>query len=942
MTPASRAERSEASPSDAVDGGSLLTLAERVLGTLVLLFALGALLGGGHAWNRHQQRTAFDAEASALAGALERTVAELDTLVRTLVGVHTADAGADELVALAAELRTGHAAVTAVGRYASVAGARRAEFERGLLDSGLYDFRIVELDADGHRRGRADAPRHYPVSLLEPMAPSRLRLIGADLGAIDGLDAALERIAATDGSLLTTLPPSWPTGGELLLAHPTYRGKQVPSALAERLRQSDGGYWLAADPARLLADLDERLGRFGVTLSVEDAAGAERTLLARDAVGARTADDGAGRTLEHRLRLGDGELVLRLEGRLGTAPGLLGGLVAIAVLILVSALVVVVSVRRDRLARRERRRSLLRLQRERERADRTLNAIDDAVFALDVERRISHLNPAAARLAGDARVGVLHRRLDDVLALRHERSDEPLDLEAVLAASDAGGARELDVTPRRDADGKAAGARPAVGPPTVLRLTISRMHEADGTISGHIVVLRDISDERLLTRQLEFQADHDALTGCTNRRWFERRLGELLGDLPGSGRRHALCYLDLDQFKIVNDTNGHAAGDRLLQELTGELQGVCRGEASLSRLGGDEFGLLIVDVDEAGARRVVERIYDFFQGYLFHHGDDAFAIRASIGLVPLDERSGTIGDVLAAADLACYAAKEGGRNGLYVYSADDETMSRRSAELGRLPELQRALAEDRFELHVQAVARLGGPGAVPEVTHFEFLLRLTGEDGLAVTPFRIIEAAERYGLMREIDRWVIARALATVATLADGPGRDCSFSINLSGQSAADPTLIDFIESEYARHAIDPSRIWFELTETAAISHFSIAVDLATRIRALGSRVALDDFGSGLSSFGYLKHIPVDVLKIDGQFVRHIVDDAVDRTVVRAIDEVGKSMGIVTVAEFVEDQAIVEALQRIGIDYAQGYHLGRPVPLAEALAALAAPVRFAA
>ena len=780
------------------------------------------------------------------------------------------------------------------------------------------------------------------------MAPARLRLLGADLGSIDGLTGSLARLAATDVSLVTTLPVHWPAGGDLVLLHPTYRGKHVPSDLAERLRQSDGGYWLASDPAALFAGLGGDLARFDATLLVTDTAGESRVLFSRDALvaGARFLSTlYPRRTVEHPFSIGDGKLVLTLSGDIGVPPAPLAGFAAIITLILLSAIFTASYVRRERLASRERRHNGLRLQRERERADRTLNAIDDAVFALDLEHRILHLNPAAARLVGGARTSVLYRPIEQALPLRREGSRDGLDLEAVLAASDGGGPREIDVSPVDDryADGR----RRTDGEAPILRLTVNRTHDPDGRLSGHIVVLRDVSDERLLTRRLEYQANHDALTGCTNRRWFERRLGELLADLPGSGRHHALCYLDLDQFKIINDTNGHAAGDRLLQELTSSLQALCRDNELLSRLGGDEFGLLFVDADAGEALRTVERIHAFFQDYVFRHGDDAFAVRASIGLVPIDERSGCIGDVLAAADLACYAAKEGGRNGFYVYASDDATMTQRSSELSRLPELQRALTEDRFELHVQAVAALSdGPpprAAAPfDITHFEFLLRLTGEDGAPVTPFRIIEAAERYGLMRQIDRWVISHALATIAGLDDGPGRDCSFSINLSGQSAADPTLIDYIEDEYARHAIEPSRVWFELTETAAISHFSVAVELATRIRALGSKVALDDFGSGLSSFGYLKTIPVDVLKIDGQFVRHMVDSAVDRTMVRAIDEVAKSMGIVTVAEFVENEAIGDELRRIGIDYAQGYHIGRPCPLPEALAALAAPRRLAA
>ncbi len=427
-------------------------------------------------------------------------------------------------------------------------------------------------------------------------------------------------------------------------------------------------------------------------------------------------------------------------------------------------------------------------------------------------------------------------------------------------------------------------------------------------------------------KALEHQANHDALTGCTNRFHFEQRLEDLVQSKRASDARHALLYMDLDQFKVVNDTAGHSAGDRLLVELTQNLQKACRKEDTLSRIGGDEFGLIMSDVSAEEALSVTHKIYELFQSLVFTDSGKAFPVRASLGLVHFDEVSDSVADVLAAADMACYAAKELGRNELFVYSADDETIAKRSNELNWLPHLKKALDQDLFRLHAQPLADV----KTGRISHFEFLLRLTDDEGRETSPWRIIQAAERYGLMKDIDRWIISRAMSMIAPL-DGASADMKFAINLSGQSAADAGLIDFIKQEFLTHKVDPARLCFEITETAAITHFSTAVELANSIRELGSRMALDDFGSGLSSFGYLKNLPVDMLKIDGQFIKEIASNDVDRAMVKAINDVAVSMQLTTVAEFVEDEDILSVLQEIGIDLAQGYFIGKPLPLDAAL-----------
>jgi diguanylate cyclase (GGDEF)-like protein len=575
-----------------------------------------------------------------------------------------------------------------------------------------------------------------------------------------------------------------------------------------------------------------------------------------------------------------------------------------------------------RLAERTRQANLDAVFAEREKAERTLNSITDAVILLDAEHHIVHLNPAARQLINRPLTNTIGCLLPNLVRFKalDDKSDRFV-LEDVLDGLSSGGESQFDIQPLDFGSSD-----------SVFRMSLVRTHDADDMTSGFIVMLRDISNERKLNLKLQYQANHDPLTGCTNRYYFEHRLQELMIDLPRTNRQHAVVYMDLDQFKVINDTCGHTAGDLLLQELTQNLRSLVRKGDVLSRLGGDEFGFIFVDAAPKDARRVTNSLYQFFQNYVFSTDGKSFAVRASIGVVFVDQDSGPIKEVLSAADIACYEAKDAGRNSVFFYSDSEERMEARSSELNWLPKLQQALTDGNFHIYAQPLAALSQTSSHHPVTHFEFLLRLIEADGSVVTPWAFIQAAERYDLMRDIDRWVIKNAIESVAKLPAGVAQNFHFSINLSGQSAADSSVIDFIREQIDINQVPAELFWFELTETAAISHFSVANELFRSIRKLGAKVALDDFGSGLSSFGYLKNLPVDVLKIDGQFVRNIAKDKIDYEMVRAIHQVGRSMGIATVAEFVEDEAGLQKLIDIGVDYAQGYHIGKPMPVEDAFA----------
>jgi diguanylate cyclase (GGDEF)-like protein len=436
-------------------------------------------------------------------------------------------------------------------------------------------------------------------------------------------------------------------------------------------------------------------------------------------------------------------------------------------------------------------------------------------------------------------------------------------------------------------------------------------------------VYADVARARALNRELAWQASHDALTGLINRRHFERKLGQALEDARLEGSRHALMFLDLDQFKVVNDTSGHTAGDELLRQLGAMLKSQLRANDTLARLGGDEFGVLLSNCEPAMARAIAEKLRQVVSDFRFPWNERLFETGVSIGLVPIDAQSASVAQLMSAADVACYAAKEGGRNRIHVLEASDGELGRRKSDLEWGARISEALREERIFIEVQTAVALRPK--LPVLEYREALLRMQERDGTPVPTGALIHAGERYNLMPgRIDRFVVRTACRLIAegALPADPRR--IVAVNLSGTSLGDAEFLRFVHDEIIASGIAPQVLCFEVTETAAINNLAHAIRFMNTLRALGCRFALDDFGSGVSSFGYLKNLPVDFLKIDGEFVRDIAEDAVDRAMVTAICGVGRAMGIPTVAEWVENEAVLEVVRKLGVDYAQGWAVARP------------------
>ena len=453
-----------------------------------------------------------------------------------------------------------------------------------------------------------------------------------------------------------------------------------------------------------------------------------------------------------------------------------------------------------------------------------------------------------------------------------------------------------------------------------VRTSISPIKDAMDNILYFVGVEDDVTLEYELTEKLGYQASHDALTGLINRPEFERRAERLIKTVSKDRTEHALCFLDLDQFKVVNDTCGHAAGDEMLRRLAALLLEQVRQRDTLARLGGDEFAVLMEHCGLQQAQRVATAILEVVQDFQFSWEGHTFRVGVSIGLVSINDNIQNLTNLLRQADAACYMAKDLGRNRIHVYHPDDTDIAQRQGEMKWVARIYQALEEDRFCLFAQKIVQLGKD----EKHHYEILLRMIGEDGEIIPPGAFLPAAERYNLMARLDRWVIERAFKLIDS-APGILEKAGFiSINLSGQSLVDQSMPEFIATELHEKNIDGSKICFEITETSAITHLGKADELISTLKQAGCAFALDDFGSGLSSFGYLKKLDVDYLKIDGMFVKDIMDDAIDYAMVKSINEIGQIMNMQTIAEFVESDDIRDSLGELGVDFGQGYGIEKP------------------
>jgi diguanylate cyclase (GGDEF)-like protein/PAS domain S-box-containing protein len=565
----------------------------------------------------------------------------------------------------------------------------------------------------------------------------------------------------------------------------------------------------------------------------------------------------------------------------------------------------------------ERRQAEEALYREKERAQVTLASIGDGVIRTGPDGRIDYLNPVAERLTGWKSEDALGHRVTEVFQVIDELTRKPLADPVARCLTEGRVVESPGHALLLSADGKEYAVRDSSAP----------IFDRSGAALGAVLVFKDVTQLRGMEREMIYLASHDALTGLINRREFEVRLKRAIRGARGERRHHVLLYLDLDEFKVVNDTCGHLVGDEMLKQITALLRSRVRRSDTLARLGGDEFGVLLEDCPLDHAREIAEEMRRTVREFRFCWREQIFEVGVSIGLVPIDGDSGDLAHVMSAADAACYVAKDNGRNRVHEYELDDTLVAERYGEMQWIHRIHRAFEDRRFRLFYQLIQPLRADDG-PSDLLCEVFIRMLDSTGKVIEPSAFIAAAERYHLMGSLDRWVVKTAFHA---LAEAQRREWSrpvlFAINLSGQSIGEESFLAFVVEELESSGVDTRRICFEITETAAISKLDSAIRFIRMLKAKGCRFILDDFGSGLSSFAYLRDLQVDFLKIDGEFVQNMLEDRVKRAMVESINQIGHVMGLTTIAEWVENRETLESLKELGVDYAQGYWLCRPQPL---------------
>jgi diguanylate cyclase (GGDEF)-like protein/PAS domain S-box-containing protein len=553
----------------------------------------------------------------------------------------------------------------------------------------------------------------------------------------------------------------------------------------------------------------------------------------------------------------------------------------------------------------------------RPRAMVTLDAMGESVITVDAEGRIDYVNHAAETLLSQRFDQVMGKSFSDVAALVDETDRRSLG-DPVRKALATGG---------RVTMGRRAVLVPSnAGPERSVEISVTPLRFDGKDIAGLVLVLHDTSELRGLTRQMTYQASHDALTGLVNRREFERRLQEALDSAQTGNVGHALCFLDLDRFKTVNDTCGHTAGDNMLREVASLIKEAVRDSDTVGRIGGDEFALLLVGCPLEKARQIADDVVRSVNEYRFVWKDKIFNIGVSIGLVEIGRGGGAIEDIMSSADSACYVAKKQGGLHVHVYSAREEASARHSGEIHWLQKLQGALRDNKFELFYQPIVHARADGVRGPA--LEVFVRLQGENGeTAARPAEFIRAAERYRLMPHIDRWVVQAVLSALGRggMKLPPGR--SVAINIAGQTLGDSEFLEFVVDCFDHTGANPTDICFEVTESSVIANLDHAHRFIAVLHGMGCEFALDDFGSGLSSFSTLRTLPMDYLKIDGSFIHNLAGDSVNKAMVAAMIELSRSLNFRVVAEHVEDQQSLDTVTDMGIDFVQGFVVGRPQPL---------------
>lgn len=548
---------------------------------------------------------------------------------------------------------------------------------------------------------------------------------------------------------------------------------------------------------------------------------------------------------------------------------------------------------------------------EKELAQTTLHSIGDGVITVDKDYLIQTINPVAEMLTDVKSSDVINKNILNIYESESQQQQTEINRNLV----DPGIQRSLfDFTlTKKD------------GVKYEVEHTIAPIISDNNSVLGAVIILRDVTEVRTMEKRLSYQASHDALTGLINRREFEVRLKQIIRNAQTEDITHSVCFLDLDKFKIINDTSGHAAGDEFLKQIPKIIQPLLRQTDVLARLGGDEFSIILDSCSIYQAKQISNQIIKKIKDSRFNWGKNSFETGASIGIVPVTKLTVSASEVMSSVDAACYEAKDKGRNRIQVFEPNDAEFVQHKMETSWIQKIKNAIKHDSFELYFQELQNINSDYPTPK--SIEILIRLNDNNSI-IGPDSFIPTAERYSLMPLIDEWVIINTFDFIKKYHKKHSDDIRVAINLSGQSLSDDSVLNLITDKLKKEKhLKKDLICFEITETAAIANLSKAMEFIAEIKKMGCKFSLDDFGSGLSSFSYLKNMPVDNIKIDGVFIREIHSDPVNKVFVESIHNISNIMGIKTTAEYVENKEILDCITSIGINYAQGFYIAKPKPV---------------
>lgn len=813
--------------------------------------------------------------------------------------------------------------ISAIARLDRVVFTDRDDYIESFRDVGDYGFAIREYDAKKKRFNSVPARNEYLViSSLASRLPEKNKLIGLDLLHHPSVDAAVRHALQSTTTVALPSPQYlWNKSGLLLIAN-TFEGTDYPVNHADRIRQNAGAVLIFLDPDRVFAPVTEKYPDMSVRVSLQgnDQGSKPVTVYQASAV-----SDAGGFSLpfgfseNHTLKLADRELALSMTASF--QPSIITYLAALVVMGLIgfTLRMYLVMQKRRELADLHTQHLSQSIFHERERAEVTLRSIGDAVLTADPNSEVTYMNPVAEKMLGIASHVAQGKSIRDVVKLIDSDSEDSIEDPLDYFSGHSEVPDDVNSRILYQGDGKE---------PIAVDVTCTQLSDKSGATMGSVMVIRDVSGESALKQQLSYQANHDPLTGLLNRTKFEEEVKKAIESSdPETSLGHALCYMDLDQFKIVNDTCGHMAGDNLLKKLTQVLQNRVRESDVLARLGGDEFGLLLLNCDLENAVEIADSLRLAIKQFVFTWEGKNFDIRMSIGVVAMHDPNMTHAELMSAADVACYIAKDSGRDVVHAYEPEDQMVTAHHDQMLWSQKIHDALRTDKFYLMLQTMTPLLPSQQTIQIQ--EFLLRIRMDDGSIITPDVFIPAAERYGLMKDIDMWVLDHALQIISEVQHESENSMTYlySVNLSGQSVGDSDVAEMILAKLEEYKVDAGQLMLEVTETAAVANFTVAREFINKLSEAGCRFALDDFGAGLSSFGYLKELKVDFLKIDGQFVKGMSKDSIDRMMVNNITHLGYGLGLYVIAEFVEDEETMTLLREVGVHFAQGYHIQKPTSI---------------